>query len=69
MSFTTDAKKEVLNALCENECCKMAQLSAIIHSAGELSIKNGQTFIQIKTDIKDIYNIVNDSDKFMLEIK
>ncbi len=61
MSFTTDAKKEILNAVCENECCKMAQLSAIIHSAGELSIKNGQTFIQIKTDIKDIYNIVNDS--------
>ena len=61
MSFTTDAKKEVISAVCQNECCKLAQLSAIIHSAGELSIKNGETFIQIKTDIKDVFDLVNDS--------
>ncbi len=61
MSFASDAKNEVVNILCENECCKLAQLSAIIHSAGEFVIGNGEYFIQIKTDIQKIYDIVNDT--------
>lgn len=61
MSFTNVAKHEIINSVCENECCKLAELSAIIHSCGELAFKNGETFIQIKTELQEIYNLVNDS--------
>jgi len=61
MSFAYDAKQEVLKTLCDNECCKLAQLSAIIHSCGELALKNGELQLQIKTDLKELYNIVYDT--------
>ena len=61
MSFAYDAKQEVLNTLCDNECCKLAELSAIIHSCGELALKNGEIQLQIKTDLKELYNIVYDT--------
>lgn len=61
MSFANEAKKEVLKTLCDNECCKLAELSAIIHSCGELGIKNGQMYIQIRTDLKELFNIVYDT--------
>lgn len=61
MSFTNLAKQEILKSVCQNECCKLAQLSAIIHSCGELAFAGGKSFIQIKTDMQDIYNLVNDS--------
>lgn len=61
MSFATDAKNEVIKNLCQNECCKLAELSAIIHSSGEVVIKNGEFFVEIKTDLQKIYDIVNDT--------
>ncbi len=61
MSFASDAKNEVINTLCSNECCKLAQLSAIIHSSGEFVIEKGEQFVVIKTDLQKIYDIVNDS--------
>lgn len=61
MSFAYEAKQEVLSCLCENECCKLAQLSAIIHSCGELGIKNGQMYIQVRTDLKELFNIIYDT--------
>lgn len=61
MSFASEAKNEVVNIICENECCKMAQLSAILHSAGELVIRNNEYAIQVKTDVEKVYDIINDS--------
>ena len=61
MSFAYDAKQEVIKTLCDNECCKLAQMSAIIHSCGELALKNGEMLIQIKTDFKELFNIVDDT--------
>ena len=55
MSFASDAKQEVLETKCDNECCKLALLSAIIHSSGELVIHNSEPSIHIKTDIQKIY--------------
>ena len=42
MSFTNLAKQEILKSVCQNECCKLAQLSAIIHSCGELAFAGGK---------------------------
>ena len=61
MSFARDARVEVLNSLCQNECCKLAELSAIIHSSGELNISSGQMSVVIKTDMQEIYGIINDT--------
>ncbi len=61
MSFAYEAKQEVLNNLCDNECCKLAQLSAILHSCGELGLKNGKMYIQVRTDLKELFNIINDT--------
>ena len=60
MSFAHDAKLEVLESVCENECCKLAELAAIIHSCGELTKSGGEFFIELKTDMEGIYQIVND---------
>ena len=60
MSFAHDAKSEVLKTVCENECCKLAELSAIIHSCGELTKRGSEFFIELKTDMEGIYDIVND---------
>ncbi len=61
MSFAYDAKQEVLNTLCDNECCKLAQLSAILHSCGEIAIRNGEMILQVKTDLKELFKIVYDT--------
>jgi len=60
MSFAHEVKNEVLETPIENECCKMAFLSAVIHSCGELS-KNGETqTVELRTDIENVYPKVND---------
>lgn len=60
MSFAHEVKNEVLEAPIENECCKLAFLSAVIHSCGELS-KNGETqTVELRTDIENVYPKVND---------
>lgn len=60
MSFAHEVKNEVLEAPIENECCKLAFLSAVIHSCGELS-KNGEVqTVELRTDIENVYSKVND---------
>lgn len=59
MSFAREVKLEVLNSEIKDECCKLAFLSAVIRSIGELR-KNGQDiFVELKTDIKELYDVVN----------
>jgi len=61
MSFAKEAREEVLNNFSDNECCKLAELSAIIHSAGELSITKNSFNVIIKTDMEKLYDVINDS--------
>ena len=65
MSFIHDAKLEIINNEIENDCCKLAVLGGIIHSSGELSIKNKTFIMEIKTDLKELYPYVNSIMKSM----
>ena len=57
MSFSTDAKMEVLKAKIDSDCCSIAFLSAIIKCSGELSISAGHKIkVEIYTEIRDLYS-------------
>ena len=50
MSFSATAKAEVCRAKTENECCELAELSALIHTAGSISISGGGFSLRIDTE-------------------
>lgn len=57
MSFSANAKMEVLKSEIENDCCSIAFLSAIIKCAGELSISaNHHIKVEIFTEIPEIFD-------------
>ena len=57
MSFSTDAKTEVLKSEIESDCCSIAFLSAIIKCSGELSISNNhQIKVEIYTELVDLFD-------------
>lgn len=60
MSFAHEVKLEVLENNVQSECCKLAFLSAVIHSCGELTKSGKDFFVELKTDIEKVYNQVND---------
>ena len=60
MSFAHEAKLECLEAPIENECCKLAFLSAVIHSCGELTKSGKNIYVELKTDVDKVYEVVND---------
>lgn len=60
MSFAFDARKEVMEGRLDNECCKIAFLSAVIHSGGELTKRGKEIFVEIKTDTELLFDIVSD---------
>ncbi len=60
MSFAHEAKLEVLESPIKNECCKQAFLSAVIHSCGELIKSGKEIYIELKTDLDKVFEIVND---------
>ena len=60
MSFAHEVKLEVLETPTKNECCKLAFLSAVIHSCGELTKSGKEFFLELKTDIEKVYNEVNE---------
>ena len=60
MSFAHEVKLEVLENSTKNECCKLAFLSAVIHSCEELTKSGKEFFLELKTDIEKIYNEVNE---------
>lgn len=60
MSFAHEVKLEVLQTNIKDECCKLAFLSAVIHSCGELTKSGKELFLELKTDIDKIYPLIND---------
>lgn len=61
MSFSTNAKLEVLKSDIENDCCSIAFLSAIIKCCGELSIShNHQIKVEIFTEIPELYDKIKE---------
>lgn len=58
MGFSRDVKLEILNNLSQNACCKQAFLSALITVAGEFSIKNNELSVDIKTQIQELFDII-----------
>lgn len=59
MSFAHDVKLEVLENATKNECCKLAFLSSVIHSCGELTKSGSEFYLELKTDIDKVYDEVN----------
>lgn len=59
MSFAREVKLEVLDNEIKNECCKLAFLSSVIHSIGELRKTGQDVYVQLKTDMKELFNVVN----------
>lgn len=59
MSFSTNAKLEVLREEVRDDCCALAFLSAIIKGSGQLEITNGKKQINIYTEIKELYPFIN----------
>ena len=60
MSFAHDVKIEVINSKIESECSKLAFLSSVIHSCGELTKSGNDFFLELKTDIFEIFELIND---------
>jgi DNA-binding protein WhiA len=68
MSFSATAKAEVCRTMTGKDCCELAELSALIHTAGSISISGGAFSLRIDTEnaavarrvfalIKSIYGI------------
>lgn len=60
MSFSYDAKLEVLKDTIENDCCAIAFLSAIIKCSGQLNISDKKYVVEIFTEIEELYPKIND---------
>ena len=59
MSFAREVKIEVLETPVKNECCKLAFLSAVIHSCGELTKSGKDIYVELKTDIERVFEVIN----------
>ena len=47
MSFAHEVKVEILENGIESECCKLAFLSSVIHSCGELTKSGNEFFLEL----------------------
>lgn len=50
MSFTTDVKNEILDGLCESDCCVLSSICACINTIGSLEINHSGKTFSVKTD-------------------
>lgn len=50
MSFSSIAKGEICRALPGGECCDLAELSALMHTAGAINISSGTLALHIDTE-------------------
>lgn len=59
MTFSHQARQEAAVLLQENECCFLAELSAIIRCTSQIKLINGKFGILISTEIPELYEKVN----------
>ena len=59
MSFSRDAKLQILALEPPTDCCGLAFLSALFHASGEIEISGGKKRAYILTDIQEIYPYIN----------
>jgi DNA-binding protein WhiA len=50
MSFSASAKAEVCRQKPENECCELAELAAMLYTAGSISISGGEFMLRLDTE-------------------
>jgi len=50
MSFSASAKAEVCRQKPEKECCELAELAAMLHTAGSISISGGEFMLRLDTE-------------------
>ena len=60
MSFSHDAKLEVLKDVIDNDCCAIAFLSAVIKCSGQLNISDKKYVVEIFTEIEELFPKVNE---------
>lgn len=58
MSFSKDTKIEMLENLSKNQCCEQSFLTAIIKSCAEICVSTNGIEIQIKSQLKELYNVI-----------
>ena len=62
MSFAYDAKMEVLENKIENDCCAIAFISAVIKTAGEVSILNkNEPKLEVVTELGLLFDRLNET--------
>ena len=59
MSYAKEVKKEIIDGLSDNACCRLAFLNALIRSCGEFGLAARQISINIKTEFQELYEIIN----------
>lgn len=59
MSFSQNAKQEVLKQDITNDCCAFAFLSGIIKGAGFIKRKDGKMEVEIYTELANLYDVIN----------
>ena len=59
MSFSRDAKLQIMSLEPPSDCCGLAFLCGLFHASGEIQIKDGKQIAYILTDIQEIYSFVN----------
>ncbi|MGD9901548.1 MAG: DNA-binding protein WhiA [Spirochaetales bacterium] len=59
MSFSYKTKIELSKLPLQNECCYLAELSAIIRTAGTIFLENGKLGVLIRTEIPEVYAKIN----------
>ena len=50
MSFSATAKAEVCRTNTDRECCELSELSALVHTAGSISISGGAFSLRVDTE-------------------
>ncbi len=58
MSYAKEVKKEIIEGLSDNACCRLAFLNGLIRACGEYGITK-QITINIKTEFQELFQIVN----------
>lgn len=60
MSFSKDAKLEVISKPVPNDCCGLSFLCGLIYATGTIEIKNNQVeSLSILTDNQELYSYIN----------